>query len=61
MGEMEPEVLEAVFALDEATEKVASALERCAQLVNEGRLDGNVVMAKISELAGRLMGGGVPA
>lgn len=58
---MDPDVQEAVLALDEATEQVASALEKCAQYVNEGRLDGNVVMAKISELAARLMGGGVPA
>lgn len=58
---MEPEVEAAVLELDEATEKVAAALEKCAEHVNAGKLDGNVVMLKIHELAARLMGGGVPA
>ena len=58
MEPMTSEAEEAVLRLDEAIEKVAASLEECANLVNLGKLDGNVVMLKMHELTARLMGGG---
>lgn len=54
---MDEETQQAVLQLDWAIDKVAQALDKCGQLVNEDRLDGQVVMLKINELAARLMSG----
>lgn len=58
---MDDDVQEAVLELDRRITAAAEQIELCGQLVNEGRLDGNVVFVKVNELAARLMGGGAPA
>jgi len=59
---MDEDAQAALLELDRTCGEVAAALERCGQLVNEGRLDGNQVMLKMHELSARLMtGGSAPA
>lgn len=46
-----------VAALDTAFDEVVAALGTCAEHVQAGRLDGALLMGKMGELTGRLMGG----
>jgi hypothetical protein len=55
---MDEETTQALLQLDEAIEAAASAIEKCGVLVNEGRLEGDVVYLKVNQLAARLMTGG---
>lgn len=57
MEEQDPAVAEAITELDWACDKVAQALGKCGQLVNEGRMSGDTIMLKINELAAQLMSG----
>lgn len=55
-SELHPDIQAVLTELDKATEAVASALKRCADYVNSGELDGNVMMLKLHSLQAKLMG-----
>lgn len=50
------EVQAALLALDKASEEIARRLQELAAYVNDGKLNGDVVMLKVHELAAKLMG-----
>lgn len=55
--EWDEETTAAVLELDAACEATAQAIQKCAVLVEAGRLDGNVLLLKMNELGARLMAG----
>lgn len=54
--ELPQEIQDVLVALDRAADEVASQLQKCADFVNAGVLDQDLVMLKIHALAARLMG-----